>query len=120
MTGNKVRANLGFADIDADDPLVDIDLTKWTNGRAVKKSSPPPEAAALSGFSSREPTVTLSNPSRQQLRRRRTGRDAQLNLKVTPAVRDQFYAIADSNGWGLGETLEQLIASMHERASSSK
>jgi hypothetical protein len=44
------------------------------------------------------------------LRRRRTGRNAQFNLKAQPETIAAFCAIADRQGWGLGETLEQAVA----------
>ncbi|WP_419741203.1 hypothetical protein [Ruegeria sp.] len=47
---------------------------------------------------------------RRKPKRNRTGRDAQLNLKVTPACRTELEAVADKNNWGLGETLEHLLA----------
>jgi hypothetical protein len=43
-------------------------------------------------------------------RRRRTGRSAQLNLKCRPETIEQFYAIADANGWVLGEAFEKAVA----------
>ena len=56
--------------------------------------------AAAAGFSSREP---------QLVRGRRTGRNMQLNLKARPDTIAAFCAIADANGWGLGETLEKAV-----------
>jgi hypothetical protein len=44
------------------------------------------------------------------LRRRRTGRNAQFNLKARPETIAAFCAVADARGWGLGETLEQAVA----------
>ena len=48
-------------------------------------------------------------------RRRRTGRNAQFNLKARPETIEQFCAVADAQGWGLGETLEQAVVLL-ERA----
>ncbi|WP_222435300.1 hypothetical protein, partial [Puniceibacterium confluentis] len=42
-------------------------------------------------------------------RRRRTGRNAQFNLKARPDTIESFCAVADANGWGLGETLEHAV-----------
>lgn len=50
------------------------------------------------------PTLEVRKPKRY-----RTGRDAQLNLKVTPECRAALERVADDNGWGLGETLEHLL-----------
>ena len=53
-------------------------------------------------------------PSRQQPKRRvhRTGRDTQFNAKVRPDVRARFYAIAEEQGWVMGETLEHALAAL--------
>lgn len=48
-----------------------------------------------------------SSPS---VRRRRTGRSAQLNLKLRPETMALFYALADAKGWGLGEAFERAVA----------
>ena len=50
-------------------------------------------------------------------RRRRTGRNAQLNLKLRPDTIDAFYAIADAQGWGLGETMERAVALLQREIS---
>ena len=41
--------------------------------------------------------------------RHRTGRNAQLNFKVTPETLAQFTAIADREKWLLAETLEHAL-----------
>lgn len=60
------------------------------------------EAKAI-GFKSREAKSTAPQ------RRRRTGRNAQLNIKVTPETMQAFYAIADNQGWVLGEAMEIAV-----------
>jgi hypothetical protein len=42
-------------------------------------------------------------------RRRRTGRSAQLGLKVTPAAAERFTALADAERMGFGEFLEHMV-----------
>ncbi|WP_068879165.1 hypothetical protein [Phenylobacterium sp. CCH12-B4] len=86
------------------------------------------ETAEAKGFASRGPVrptpPATSSPSASaapsqpavaqeaRLRRRRTGRDRQLNVKVTDDCLSRFYAIADAQGWGLGETLEEALAAL--------
>jgi hypothetical protein len=41
--------------------------------------------------------------------RHRTGRNAQLNFKVTPETLAQFTAIADREKWLLAETLKHAL-----------
>jgi hypothetical protein len=45
-------------------------------------------------------------------RRHRTGRNVQFNLKASQETVDAFYAISDSQGWVLGETLEHALAAL--------
>lgn len=119
------RGSLGFGpeedeDIVPEKPKADIlDLTGF-------KPTPAPrpdkanvaEAAAKAQFKSREArpepapapvVVPLVPPARTQ-RRHRTGRSAQLNLKLRPETIADFYAVADAQGWVLGEAFEKAVA----------
>lgn len=106
----KQRADLGFADA-----LDDFDPAEW-RPRTPGAASPRPEkvetrqAAAAAGFRSREPRSDLERAGEGLPRRRRTGRNAQFNLKARPETIAAFCAVADQQGWGLGETLEQAVA----------
>ena len=69
-------------------------------------SSKPGEAV---GFLSREAKVipaSVTPTSPRQQRRRRTGRNAQFNIKTKPETIEAFVAIADAQGWGIGEAFE--------------
>lgn len=118
----KERADLGFADA-----LDDFDPAEWAPA-AAPRPGPRPEksgtrkAAAAAGFRSREPQPDPQpepQPEPQHepgrageapVRRRRTGRNAQFNLKARPETIAAFCAVADLRGWGLGETLEHAVA----------
>lgn len=126
----KERADLGF-----DDELDGFDPADWTPKARAK---PEPETrekarelAEATGFRSREPAKPSEaprpaetpkpakakpagqggepDPAPKRLRRRRTGRNAQLNIKTTPETIEAFCSIADARGWGLGETLEHAL-----------
>ncbi|MEO8661508.1 MAG: stability/partitioning determinant [Bryobacteraceae bacterium] len=91
----------------------DLDLSQFTPQQAAKAERPPPEAvrAVAEGakFQSREP----STPTRQRPQRRyRTGRNIQLNTKVTVSTRDGFYEVSDRYNWVLGETLERALQAL--------
>ena len=122
----KQRASLGFADA-----LDDFNPDEWApqKPKHTKKtkvetsevdeltpSQIASKAASAAGFKSREPKTTTpiikeQAPKEQvPLRRRRTGRNAQFNLKAKPETIEAFCAIADSQDWGLGETLEKAVA----------
>lgn len=122
------RANLGF-DVSLDDKnTADFDLAEWEVG-----APPPPrpaqgtsqKAAAATGFRSREVVTSPPPPAAQPVgqgapvRRRRTGRNAQFNLKARPDTIQRFCDVADAQNWGLGETLEHAVALL-EREYASK
>lgn len=102
----KERASLGFGD-----ELESFDPSDWSpkeKKTANDRSSPDAtrQAAQAAGFQSREPAKP--QPTSAQ-RRRRTGRNAQFNIKARPETIEAFCAIADGQGWGLGETLEYAV-----------
>jgi hypothetical protein len=113
---SKQRANLGFAD-----PLDDFNPVEWksTQTRPYTVRPKPEEAAKAAkaaGFVSREHKVTPEVNDKPQdhaikspQRRRRTGRNAQFNLKARPETIEAYCALADTQGWGLGETLEKAV-----------
>jgi hypothetical protein len=57
-------------------------------------------------------------PITREPRRHRTGRNIQLNIKARAETIDRFYALADRNGWVLGEAFEHAIAAL-ERAAAN-
>lgn len=69
-------------------------------------------------FPSRAPankTAEVASPPR----RRRTGRNVQLNVKATAEVIVRFTALSDANGWAFGETLEHAVTAL-ERELAAK
>ena len=97
--------------------LDDFNPAEWSpkparNANARPEKAETRKAAAAAGFraASRSPTPDEGRGGERPLRRRRTGRNAQFNLKARPETIDAFCAIADRQGWGLGETLEQAVA----------
>ncbi|MEO9899110.1 MAG: hypothetical protein ABJF05_22255 [Paracoccaceae bacterium] len=108
----KERASLGFGDeLDEFDPTEwNPDPTKTANDKP--KAADTKAAADAAGFQSREPAK--AKPATQQ-RRRRTGRNVQLNMKARQDTIDAYVAIADGQGWGLGETLEHAVTLLQEK-----
>src|SRR3954451_19178666 len=91
----------------------DLDLSQFTPRKPAKSEQPPPEAvrAVAEGakFQSRE---AIKTPRPRQQRRYRTGRNIQLNTKVTMSTRDGFYEISDRYNWVLGETLDRALKAL--------
>jgi len=98
MTGD-TRATI-FGDDD-----LELDLSGFTTRQ--KADGPPKEAVAAvagaAGFSPREA---------QNQRRWRTGRNVQLNVKVTAETAARVRAISDRHGWPLAVTMERAIAAL--------
>ena len=106
------RADLGFSDA-----LDEFNPEEWPPAKSRTANDRPKkadtaQAAAAAGFKSREPQTAIESGAGQgdTPRRRRTGRNAQFNLKAKPETIEAFCAIADGQGWGLGETLEHAVA----------
>lgn len=126
------RPSLGFDDdedvVAPPPPKADlVDLSGFQPKQVVRPDKQKTaEAAAKSNFKSRESkpalvTVPAAAPTAiKATRRRRTGRSAQLNLKCRPETIEQFYAIADANGWVLGEAFEKAVALLEEQGHRRK
>ena len=122
MDHSKQRADLGFADDDTGFNPADWDV--GTPAPKRPESGTARRAAEATGFRSREagtvqPVAAQPAPTSgaggappseaKPVRRRRTGRNAQFNLKARPDTIESFCAVADAQGWGLGETLEHAV-----------
>ena len=108
---SKERADLGFSDA-----LDEFNPAEWVPKKERPPKDRPPkaqtsQAAASAGFRSREPLPEAKRAGEGNApRRRRTGRNAQFNLKAKPETIAAFCSVADRQGWGLGETLEYAVA----------
>jgi hypothetical protein len=100
------------------DSDVQFDVSEFTPRQATTpRNGTPPEAvrtvSEASNFRSREPGASKrKEPAKREPRRYRTGRNVQINIKVRAETLDSFYALADREGWVLGETLERAIAAL--------
>lgn len=104
------RTDLGFAEA-----LNEFDPAEWPL-KPEASAHPKPDRTAsrmvaeAAGFKSREaPGLERAGEGGAAPRRRRTGRNAQFNLKARPETIAAFCSVADRQGWGLGETLEKAV-----------
>ncbi|MCP5081093.1 MAG: stability/partitioning determinant [Alphaproteobacteria bacterium] len=101
------RADLGFSEaLDDFNPAEWVPQKKQSNDRQTKEVAL--KAAKAAGFKSREAAAPKGQGT-ELPRRRRTGRNAQFNLKAKPETIEAYCTIADRQGWGLGETLERAV-----------
>ena len=114
-----------------DDPAFDV--SAFTPKTRPTPPAAPQEVRALAeamNFRSREarpasateaPATETATGPRRQPRRHRTGRTAQLNVRTRPETFDAVYAIADEEGWLVGETVERALEALQrERAARSR
>lgn len=72
-------------------------------------------------FPSREarPAPTPAPGARREPRRHRTGRNVQFNIRARQETIDAFLALADRQGWVLGEVLEHAVAALERELAAS-
>jgi hypothetical protein len=111
------------ASIFADD---DLDVSGFSPKAGPDKSDPSREqvkaVAEAARFLSREPAFSPADPpaAKRVPRRYRTGRNVQFNVKASQETVDAFYAISDSEGWVLGETLEHALGALQRELGRSR
>jgi hypothetical protein len=90
----------------------DFDVAGFAPQKPKASASPEKVRQVSEGasFKSREPAE--QKVARREPRRYRTGRNTQFNIKADPDVIEDFYRIADAQGWVLGETLERAIEAL--------
>lgn len=99
------------------DPLAMLD--DLTDFAPVTSPKPKPASELVrrvseaSNFPSRAATPkheAVAEPApRVSQRRHRTGRNVQLNMKVTAATAERFTKLSDAQGWVFGETLARAL-----------
>jgi hypothetical protein len=121
----KIRASIFDTD--------DLDVASFKPKVAPDPAAPPlaqvREIAEAANFPSREATrpprmetatAVPPVPLKRAPRRHRTGRTAQFNARTTPETVEAFYAIADKQGWLIGETVEQALAALQRELNGKK
>lgn len=94
----------------------DIDLTGFAPKTGARGVPADRVKAVAQQAKFRERDVPPSTPTvgegARPPRRYRTGRNRQINIKASDATIESLYAIADAQGWVLGETLERALAAL--------
>jgi hypothetical protein len=81
-------------------------------GFVSREPAAPPETAKKAAKVTAPPPAPPPAPDPLPQRRYRTGRNRQLNLKVSDDIMRRFYALADRQDLVLGETFEQAVAAL--------
>jgi hypothetical protein len=98
----------------------DFDVSGFTPAKPAKAPPPAPveavrKVAEQAEFSSREPQ---RRRAKREPRCYRTGRNALFSIKADPDVVEEFYAIAQEQGWVLGLTLEHAVAALRKEVAA--
>jgi hypothetical protein len=96
---------------------VDVKAPAVEQVRAVSQSanfkSREPGAAKTEGSAKTDAPAKPEVPAKRAIRRYRTGRNVQFNIKADKETVDAFYAITEAQkGWVLGYTLQRAIEAL--------
>lgn len=105
-----------------------LDLSSFTPKAPQDIQAPPADAiravSEAARFPSREAKPAQmpapATPAKREQRRHRTGRNVQFNIRARQETIDAFLAIADREGWVLGEVLEHAIAALEREIAANK
>lgn len=103
-----------------------LDLSGFAPKAPRDIQAPPVEAiravSEAARFPSREakPNPVPAPPPPREQRRHRTGRNVQFNIRARQETIDAFLAIADREGWVLGEVLEHAVAALDRELALAK
>ncbi|MBA8853702.1 hypothetical protein FHW20_004687 [Ochrobactrum intermedium] len=96
-------------------------LANWKPKPVVKSDTEATaNVAQTQGFVSRQAPVQNRGGELRHDRRYRTGRNAQLNLKVRAETRDRFLDLCDRYGWVQGEGFEMAVKALIEQMDRGK
>jgi hypothetical protein len=91
----------------------DLDLSGFAPKGEQAPDAPPVEQVRKVTEAARFPSRQASlAPAPRKPYRRRTGRTAQFNCRITPEAFDDFYAIAAQQDWTIGATVEAALAAL--------
>ena len=99
-------------------PALGLDVSDFSPATSTRRRPPSDEidAASLgSRFKSREPDTSAAVHDPSSKRRPmvyRTGRNVVFSAKTTRETVEQFYALAEANGWKANETFEKAVAAL--------
>ena len=106
------RAPLGL-----DDEEEDLDLSQFTPKSAKPQAATAGKAGAgkagLRDLAKDEGFISRQAGIRRR-RRRRTGRNEQINIKTTADYADRFYALAEKHDWMCAVVFEKAIAALEQ------
>jgi hypothetical protein len=92
------------------DDLSDFKPTPAKKPAAVIQKEAIRQVSEANNFPSRAPErAKPANPARVVQRRRRTGRNVQMNIKATPETIARFTSLADKHGLVFGELLDRAL-----------
>lgn len=102
----------------------DVDLTAFTPERETKKPKPAKAKVRVvteaAQFPSRQGAAPVPEPLKHRPRYHKTGRTAQLNVRIMPAAHARVYEITDQQGWLVGETIERALEALERELKDGK
>lgn len=94
----------------------DLDLSGFMPRAGRDESAPAVDqlrqVTALAGFPSRQAPAPPAQERQHQRRTYRTARSRTFACRITDEAFDSIYAIADAQGWKVGETIERALKAL--------
>ncbi len=106
-------------------PGATLDVSDFSPATGSRRRPPSEEIDASSPesrFKSREPmslAVVDESLSKRKPMVYRTGRNVVFSAKTTRQTVEQFYALAEANGWKANETFEKAVAALQRECNAS-
>jgi len=109
---------------DGGDPL-ELDVASFAPKTSTDVLAPKAEqvraVTQAAKFISREAAPAKSDAKPQRaIRRYRTGRNVQLNVKALQATVDALYSVSEAQGWVLGYTIQRAMEALQRELKNPK
>jgi len=100
----------------------DVDLSGFAPTKTHPRVDPEiiREISEENGYPARKPVAAKPSAAPKRQRRWRTGRNVQFSLKTTAECIQRFAAIADSQGWVFGHTLDRALTALERELAAAK
>lgn len=107
-------------------PAAGLDVSDFAPATGSRQRPPSGEIDAVSigsRFKSREPDAVVVADAQSSKRKPmvyRTGRNVVFSAKTTRETVEQFYALAEANGWKANETFEKAVAALQRECDGAQ
>jgi hypothetical protein len=104
------------------DDVKELDVSSFAPKTSKDTNAPEPQqvraVSEAAHYRSREAAPKAEAKPKRAVRRYRTGRNVQFNVKALQETVDAFYAVSEAKGWVYGYTLQRAIEALQRELGS--